>query len=299
MTPSRRAPASTVPPRPQAKGQSADTHWHRLFTDDQYTERGMIAANYAGLPGHMQHKSKMLELERKAKEEDTKQENLCPLCGKDVRFFCDCRAGDKDYDRPLPEVRRLAALCLPSACPRRRLRGVRRGGRTRDSASPTLSSRASDMTLATRPSCSRSPSRSRDRTQAGARNDEYMKTACFVEAERAKGKPPHNANNTRRSGHATTASLFLRPDTARVRMCAPRVRLQSTQLNINLPRSCARPGRFSSLARVSGPRVTWSSARGLRPEWQRQQSRHRHPRRTPARSADRPGLADCARGSGV
>jgi hypothetical protein len=166
----------------------------------------MIAANYAGLPGHMQHKSKMLELERKAKEEDTKQENLCPLCGKDVRFFCDCRAGDKDYDRPLPEVRRLAALCLPSACPRRRLRGVRRGGRTRDSASPTLSSRASDMTLATRPSCSRSPSRSRDRTQAGARNDEN----CVL----CGGRTSQRKTTAQRKQHATHA-----PVTRRRRHC--------------------------------------------------------------------------------
>eukprot|EP00965_Chrysotila_dentata_P100595 3324127-Pleurochrysis_carterae.AAC.4 len=30
----------------RAKGAEADTHWHRLFTTDQYTERGMIDANY-------------------------------------------------------------------------------------------------------------------------------------------------------------------------------------------------------------------------------------------------------------
>ena len=35
--------------------------------------------------------------------EETKAENNCPLCGKDVRFFCKCREGDRDYERPLPE----------------------------------------------------------------------------------------------------------------------------------------------------------------------------------------------------
>jgi len=88
---------------PNAKGQDADTHWHRLFTDDQFTERGMIDANYSDLPEHILRRNKMADLERKAKEEKTKEENLCPLCGKDVRFFCDCRSGDKDYERPLPE----------------------------------------------------------------------------------------------------------------------------------------------------------------------------------------------------
>ena len=82
----------------------------------------------------------MAELERKAKEKKKTEENLCPLCGKDIRFFCEvcacpavaadlvprtrakaspadslplacpsppplpqCRANDKDYERPLPE----------------------------------------------------------------------------------------------------------------------------------------------------------------------------------------------------
>ena len=32
-----------------AKGQEADTHWPRLFTNDQFVERGMIDANYYDL----------------------------------------------------------------------------------------------------------------------------------------------------------------------------------------------------------------------------------------------------------
>ena len=32
-----------------AKGQEADTHWPRLFTTDQFVERGMIDANYYDL----------------------------------------------------------------------------------------------------------------------------------------------------------------------------------------------------------------------------------------------------------
>lgn len=86
-----------------AKGQEADTHWSRLFTSDQYVERGMVDANYYDLPEHMKRRNKMAELARKAKEEKEKEANLCPLCGKDVRFFCDCRTDDKDYERPLPQ----------------------------------------------------------------------------------------------------------------------------------------------------------------------------------------------------
>ncbi len=87
----------------QAKGTEADTHWHRLFTHDQYTERGMIAADYSGMPAHIKRRDKMADLARKAREGAAKEANECPLCGKDIRFFCDCRAGDKDYERPLPE----------------------------------------------------------------------------------------------------------------------------------------------------------------------------------------------------
>mgnify|MGYP003343666845 CR=1 FL=1 len=28
---------------------------------------------------------------------------MCPICDKDIRFFCDCRVHDKDYERPLPQ----------------------------------------------------------------------------------------------------------------------------------------------------------------------------------------------------
>ena len=63
----------------------------------------MIAANYYDLPEHMKRQRKMAELARKDREEKEKQANTCPLCGKDVRFFCDCRLNDKDYERPLPQ----------------------------------------------------------------------------------------------------------------------------------------------------------------------------------------------------
>jgi len=86
-----------------AKGAAADTHWHRLLTTDQYTERGMIDANYSDLPAHILRQNKMSELKRKAKENEEKEANLCPICGKDVRFFCDCRSEDRDYERPLPD----------------------------------------------------------------------------------------------------------------------------------------------------------------------------------------------------
>ena len=87
----------------QARGTEADTHWHRLFTHDQYTERGMLAGDYSDMPAHIKRRDKMADLARKAKEAEAKEENECPLCGKDIRFFCDCRSGDKDYERPIPD----------------------------------------------------------------------------------------------------------------------------------------------------------------------------------------------------
>ena len=63
----------------------------------------MVDANYYDMPEHMKRRNKMAELKRKDKEEKEKQANLCPLCGKDVRFFCSCREHDKDYERPLPQ----------------------------------------------------------------------------------------------------------------------------------------------------------------------------------------------------
>jgi len=83
--------------------KEADSHWNRLFTSDQFVERGMIAANYYDLPYEMKRANKMAELQRKEKDAREKEENLCPLCDKDVRFFCECRTGDKDYERPLPQ----------------------------------------------------------------------------------------------------------------------------------------------------------------------------------------------------
>lgn len=86
-----------------SRGQESDTHWHRLFTTDQFVERGMIPANYYDMPSHIKMRNKMAEGKRKAKEEEEKQANLCPICGKDVRFFCSCRDEDKDYERPIPQ----------------------------------------------------------------------------------------------------------------------------------------------------------------------------------------------------
>ena len=42
-----------------SKGVESDTHWHRLFTTDQFVERGMVAANYYDMPGtpHAQHRT--------------------------------------------------------------------------------------------------------------------------------------------------------------------------------------------------------------------------------------------------
>ena len=63
----------------------------------------MIDANFYELPAEMKRRNKMADLERKAKEKARKEECECPLCGKDVRFFCDCRNNDPDYERPMPE----------------------------------------------------------------------------------------------------------------------------------------------------------------------------------------------------
>lgn len=87
----------------QKKGTQTDTHWHRLLTEDQYVERGMVDADYSDLPEHLRYKKKMADEEHKAKKKLEEEANECALCGKDVRFFCDCRSGDKDYERPLPE----------------------------------------------------------------------------------------------------------------------------------------------------------------------------------------------------
>ncbi len=87
----------------QKKGPAADTHWHRLFTSDQYVERGMVDADYSDLPMQMRREQKMADLKRKAKQATEKAENECAICGLDVRFFCKCREGDADYERPVPE----------------------------------------------------------------------------------------------------------------------------------------------------------------------------------------------------
>ena len=83
--------------------QTRDTHWERLFTTDQYVERGMVDADHSELPAHMRREERMLELKRRADDEAARELNRCPLCGEDVRYFCDCRARDEDYRRPIPE----------------------------------------------------------------------------------------------------------------------------------------------------------------------------------------------------
>ena len=40
----------------------------------------MVSANYYDMPAHMKHRNKMAERKRKAKEEEEKAANLCPLC---------------------------------------------------------------------------------------------------------------------------------------------------------------------------------------------------------------------------
>ena len=66
-----------------ARGADCDTHWHRLFTSDQYTERGMLGADYSDLRKHIRHRNKMTDLAQQDKERKDKQRNTCTLCGKD------------------------------------------------------------------------------------------------------------------------------------------------------------------------------------------------------------------------
>ena len=67
----------------------------------------MVDADYSDLPAAARREERQLEERRKATEAQARAANRCPLCGEDVRYFCDCRAGDDDYRRPLP------AGCLP------------------------------------------------------------------------------------------------------------------------------------------------------------------------------------------
>ena len=89
--------------RGAAQGREQTTHWERLFTTDEYVERGMVDADYSDLPAAARRDERHLEERRKAGEEQARAANRCPLCGEDVRYFCDCRAQDDDYRRPLPE----------------------------------------------------------------------------------------------------------------------------------------------------------------------------------------------------
>ena len=47
--------------------------------------------------------AKLADLRRKEKDQKERDANKCPICDKDVRFFCACRDGDPDYERPLPD----------------------------------------------------------------------------------------------------------------------------------------------------------------------------------------------------
>jgi hypothetical protein len=89
--------------RGAVQGREQTTHWERLFTTDEYVERGMVDADYSDLPAAARREERQLEERRKAGEEQARAANRCPLCGEDVRYFCDCRAQDDDYRRPLPE----------------------------------------------------------------------------------------------------------------------------------------------------------------------------------------------------
>ena len=71
------------------------------LTLTRYVERGMVDADYSDLPAAARREERQLEERRKATEEQARAANRCPLCGEDVRYFCDCRAGDEDYRRPL------------------------------------------------------------------------------------------------------------------------------------------------------------------------------------------------------
>ena len=60
-----------------------------------------------GTPEEFQKEKERREKEKERKE---KQRNACTLCGKDMRFFCNCRVEDPDYDRPLPEGWKKSAI---------------------------------------------------------------------------------------------------------------------------------------------------------------------------------------------
>ena len=91
---------------PSKKGVDADSHWERLMTSDQLVERGMIAANYTDLPDQMLERRRWNEAKHQHQERQIKERNVCPLCGKDVRAFCNCRdalVDYADYEKPLPQ----------------------------------------------------------------------------------------------------------------------------------------------------------------------------------------------------
>ena len=91
---------------PQKKGPAGDAHWERLFTSDQFVERGMIDGSYADLPEPILERKRWSEAKHKQKQQDIKIQNTCPLCGKDVRAFCSCRdelVDFDDYEKPLPQ----------------------------------------------------------------------------------------------------------------------------------------------------------------------------------------------------
>ena len=87
------------------KGAAPDAHWARLFTADQFVEHGMVDADCSGLPAPMLERRRWREAQHRHEQDALKQQNACPLCGKDVRAFCRCRDGlveYADYEKPLP-----------------------------------------------------------------------------------------------------------------------------------------------------------------------------------------------------
>ena len=63
----------------------------------------MVDADYAELPREVLVEERVAEEKRKADDAEKRRQNRCPLCGEDARFFCDCRARDADYRRPIPD----------------------------------------------------------------------------------------------------------------------------------------------------------------------------------------------------
>jgi hypothetical protein len=185
-----------------ARGKGADSHWGRLFKHDQYVERGMIAANYYDVPFEIKLRNKIAEAQRKEKEKLEKEANLCPLCDKDVRFFCECRVHDRTSSgrcRRAGRIPRWASRTtttatrspsLPSSSPRRR----RSRARTRVASRPSTALTASaSRTRCPRCACSerQCERRFRRRAVAGSKfGSRDPKLAKSTRSTRFNATPP-------------------------------------------------------------------------------------------------------------